>query len=246
MSRRTRIWLIVFISAVVLGLGFPIVNAFFFIGVFVPDLMLGSLWVFAGLSMLSLGFSILIDRGKLRPMMWCGIIATWLASIGWLTMIWSELSESQVMLWVWWSVMLNGQAIAILLIGILGQLRIPLQWGIVMRRVTTTLLILLGLFGSATICWSVEVEFFWSSHRNVVDWQETAARLSGVLAILTGCGLGATILATVVPNLHDQEVPDSQRLRFAAECPRCTTRQELRTHGDACRQCGLQVKVVPT
>ena len=203
-----------------------------------------------GMSLLSLGFAMIIDRGKMRTMMWCGMIATWLATVGWLAMIWSQFSENQIIAWLWWSVMLNGAAISILLVGIVAQLRLSQQWGIVLRRVTIGLLMFLGFIGSATICFAIEAEFFWRVHRrmdaSVVDWSETAARLCGVIAILTGCSLAATILAAVVPKLHEQEVPKSRRLQFTAVCPRCALRQQLMTDGDACHQCGLQIKVVPT
>jgi hypothetical protein len=206
--------------------------------------MLGSVWLIVALSMFSVGFSMIIDRGKMRSLMWCGMIATWLAFIGWLTMIWSGSGDYPPGL-VWWCVLFNGMAATMLVIGILAQLRLRSRWGHAARMTTMALSFLLGVSGSVTICLVVQSEV--SGHWEYpMDKSEIAARASGVLAILTGCGLAATLLGFILPRLHEVEMPVAQRLHFTAVCPRCAVKQEFVTDGDACRECGLQIKVMPT
>src|SRR5688500_8729489 len=99
MSRMTRFWLIVFIAMVLMGLAFPLVNAFFVVSFYIPDLLVGSLWLVAGMSLLSLGCSAIIDRGKLRVPMFFGLALTWLAAFSWLTLIWARLGDEQIVSW---------------------------------------------------------------------------------------------------------------------------------------------------
>lgn len=243
--------MIVFIGLVLLGLAFPLVNAFFFIGFFVPDALLGSIWLIAGMALLSLACSAIIDRGKLRVLMMLALGATWLSALGWLTLIWADLEVSSLLGWIRWSTIFNCMAVAAVLIGILAQLRLSYRWGVLIRRVLYGLLVALALWGALTIAWVVEAELAWWN-RSVspvyvpYDVPEIAARISGVVAILTFCALVATIVAAALPKLHEEEVPLAQRSRFIATCPRCQTKQSLLTDGDACSLCGLRIKVVFT
>src|SRR5687767_1432942 len=124
MSRRSRILLGVFIAAVILGLATPVVSMTMLTIFYVPDALVGSLWLLAAIAMVLFCCSLMLERGKVRGLLWCGMAVTVIAGSVWIALMWQQVRQNGLLGWTCLGAALSPFSLAIMLIGILVQLRI--------------------------------------------------------------------------------------------------------------------------
>jgi hypothetical protein len=193
-------------------------------------------------------FTFAIEQGKLRPWMVSGLIAGGLALLTWSAAIWHvdvTYDDAPPLLLLWIGTPASGWAGLMMLVGMTALMRVTARWAIITRRITIALAASLLVILSGSICyWPVLEED--ATRRQLEAYFQVTSRASGILAILTGCGMLALLTASALPRLGRDEVPLSERTRFAVFCPRCGTGQTILTDGDACAACGLHIKVTAT
>jgi hypothetical protein len=245
--RPTKVLLFIMGLGLLAAFGLPLASFLLPLWIGAPELASGAAWlsVIFGLGLYPCALA--IERGKHRVWMISGLVAgglayaIWVQAIFMLPMMTRDLSQLMVQL----ATPPTGWAAFASFTGALVLLRTTAGWARVVRRGTIWVGAVCALVTVASINFYSMVESSWSWQERRF-YEETAARVGGVLAILSGTGLVVVLLASIGPRLGSGSVPRSERLSLTVTCPRCGRRQRIVTDGDACSECGLRITVTPT
>jgi hypothetical protein len=195
--------------------------------------------VFASFSLVALMCAVVLERRRLKPLMWAGITSCWSAVIAWL-----------ILIWVNWSLLANGGeriaqaggtftvlACGAALVGLLSLPRFDQRPPSIVRWSTVGVSAALGVQILGMIWW-----FDWIE-RYIDD--DILARGMGVLCILTACGSVITPILWKVQAMRRAGSVESVPLevKINVECPRCHSMQALQTGPSHCAACGLHIKL---
>jgi hypothetical protein len=252
---RALMWLL--LPLLLLAIAGPIVDVF--TPLMVPSLqpLAASAWVGVGMTLVALVCATTLEHGKLRRLMISGLIAAAIAQLIWTGALWVNSSSEQT----WYVVSafatpLTGWAVLTALLGMLMRSRLDSSIARGWRMIAVVLVSLLALHAVLAITFyplvgarqiqlpRVAAPMY---TRDRADYVEGAMRLGGALAILLGWAAMGLAFSIALPKLRgDAPAPEAAPRPFQATCPRCEAQQELQTSGDACRSCGLRIKVTPT
>ena len=196
--------------------------------VFVTSLLVGAY------SMICLLCAFVIDRGLARPLMWTGIVTSFIALGVWLVLVWGES-------WRWenvWEKLLikSGVTLTIVCIGaahfgLLAMLPLPRAAWRAVRGGTWGLAGLLGLTILIAIWPEVEEDWMWKT--------------IAILSILTACGTIVTPVLALIGRIQKQEEPSTleENVRVSLRCPRCGRTQQIRPGRAMCAACNLRFEL---
>jgi hypothetical protein len=230
--RTTFLWTMIVSFALAAAMGI--------IAILYPDLghmeeVLGTSLLVGAFSLTSLACAFVLDRGRLRLMMWVGIAASCLSLAHWVVMIWFDP-------WSWsggdWDdfIAKSGTFFTVLAgwaahFGLLSLLRIDRRSWRLVRTVT--------LVVSSALAVSI-VGVVWTE-----EFEEWAGKLIAVLSILTSCGTVVTPILALIEKVRRKDEPAAMERRITVKlvCPRCGIEQTLRSGRDKCTGCGLSIGI---
>jgi hypothetical protein len=187
------------------------------------------------------------DRGKAVMLLTAGLgvcpaaYATWLGMIFWAG---AQLNTNWLVA-VGVCASLTAFTAWATLVALVMLIRVRFRWARYMRGAMIGVLLLLAASAAYGICRQAYMDYTsdWHGRR---QFEEIMGRFCGALGILSGVGFMALVAASDPLRMQGEKAPDAERMWFHATCPRCGARGHLRTDGDACGSCGLQIKVVGT
>lgn len=200
--------------------------------------MLGSAALVAAFSLLALLCAIVLERGRLAPLMWAGIGCAAAAVVPWLALIWVNGSS----LWSVWErfTRVGGTftiaAVIIAQCGLVSLPRLEQRWARRVRCGTLAASALLGTYVVALFWW-------WDELEDLFD-DALLLRGLGVLTIVSLCG---TIITPILWKVGAMRRAAAESIPVAAQiqvvCPRCGSQQALPAGRGACPSCGLRIAV---
>lgn len=199
------------------------------------DEILVSTVLFGAFSLVALVCASVLEKRRLVPAMWIGILAAAAALLVWLVLIWFDPALG-------WRAEMRVARIAgtftiiTVLLGQSGLLTLPRfdhPWAGGVRWMTIGVSSLLAATGTALV-WSGWFD------RHIDEW-----RVLGVLGILAACGTVVTPILWKVQAVRRAESAETipTRLQLQMTCPRCQSQQQLRTGPAKCDQCGLRITI---
>lgn len=200
----------------------------------------------AGLSLVAAGCMAAWSRGRMRRWMLSGMISCALAMVCWTPGLWILVMQGQGLTdWLIIACALSCWSVVMMCAGLLYIPRFTLIWLRLLRLCTLMAVVLLA---ALVVAGSIVIP---ALQLVGVGLAESAAtenlmRAFGVLVILVSVGFLFIWLMARMPTLSGRDSADDQAaMRFSCACPRCNAACELQTGGDACRACGLNVRVIP-
>jgi hypothetical protein len=230
--RTTFLWTMIgaFAIAAALGVIAVLVDGLGRTGerVLVTSLLVG------GFSLACLVCAFVLDRRKVRGVMWLGIATSLAGLLLWLVLVWFER-------WRW------VDAGEVLLIKSAGTMTIVSLWSVhlglivlpVMHRRSWRIVRIVTLATAAIL--SVMLLFvMWTESFN-----DVTEKFSAVLAILGSCGTVVTPVLALIERLQHRGRTGALagRVSMRIVCPRCGTAQSLAVGKRRCTECGLQVTI---
>ncbi|MCH8344323.1 MAG: hypothetical protein IH983_10075 [Planctomycetes bacterium] len=199
------------------------------------DEILLSTVLFGAFSLVALVCASVLEKRRLVPAMWIGIMAAVAALLVWLVLIWFDAALD-------WRAEMRGARIAgtftiiTVLLGQSGLLTLPRfdhPWAGSVRWMTIGVSSLLAATGIALV-W-----FNW------MNQQIDEGRVLGVLGILAACGTVVTPILWKVQVVRRAESAETipAKITVSLTCPRCAAGQQLITGPTKCRQCGLRITI---
>ncbi len=187
-------------------------------------------------SLPALACSIVLGKGRLKPIMWLGIVGSLLAWVLWMPIVWmnpwqwtSQFDVEEVIFKTGFT--LTFISIWALHLGLMNLLTLDRAW-FGHARVAT-----LGVVGLLTL---VGIIALWFEYDD--DW---FLRAVGVLGILSGCGTLVTPIFALLDHLKRrtsrESIPTSITMKIS--CPRCHTTQQMNLGRSRCSQCGLRIEL---
>jgi hypothetical protein len=188
------------------------------------------------------------ERGRARRWMLTGLLASALAALGWIRMIWFH-PVGRPGDWFTPLVLLMPPTCWAGLMMLVAWLLLPrvmhrwLQW------IRAVAIIFAGLL-SAHVCVTVcaypllvgQVYISWQDEQRYLD---LAWRSGAVLAILTLIGLLGVYVPARIGELTSDETSERGEFKMRMTCPRCGGVSVIRSGGDSCAHCGLKISVKP-
>ncbi|MCZ6851704.1 MAG: hypothetical protein O7F17_08690 [Planctomycetota bacterium] len=187
-------------------------------------------------SMICLACAFVLEKQRVRGLMWTGIACSLAALAVWLVLVWADP-------WRWggaveWDELLikSGATFTVICLwsahlGMMILLRLTASKPRLVRTLTLGLIAALGV----TIIGMAWFEVY----------QEWIGKLIAVLSILGACGTVVTPILALIEFLarkgSAETIPAKVRLRLT--CPRCQSQQQLRTGPAKCAQCGLRITI---
>jgi hypothetical protein len=175
-----------------------------------------------------------LERGRCMALMWSGIAALALSAAGWVAFALLEgtLTPRAEQRWASLLVLPTCWGGLCVVIGLVMHRRVPSAVGLWMRRATIAVAALLAAAVPPAVWFDLGPR------------EDDLLRGFGALSVLVILGVLATMIIARLRQLEGVEDEQPVRLDFTATCPRCGLRQPLVTGGDACRRCGLNIKVI--
>lgn len=207
------------------------------------DEILASTALFAAFSLVAMCCAIVIEQGRLRWLMWIGIVAGAVALLAWLVMVWFE----RQMDWrLEWRVGRAGGAFSVVSMwcayfGLMTALplRHPrakvVKWGAI---AATCLVAVFFLMGSAFPDWM---------ERHVLGrfGYDLEVGIVGSIGILAACGTVLSPILWKVQALREaasgESIPTALMVQIV--CPRCGTVQRLAPGVSRCTACSLRISI---
>ena len=199
--------------------------------------------LFAVFNLLALCCAIVIEQGRLRWLMWIGIVAAGAAFLIWLILVWFEYPLSHraerrvaqtagsfTVICVWCAYY-----------GLMTGLPLRHPWAKVVKWTAIVSTSIVGLF-IFMVCVAQE----WMEDCIVdVLGEDLTFRLLGAVGIVAACG---TVLAPILWKVQAlrqaasaESIPSQVRVQVA--CPRCGTAQALAVGPSHCAHCNLRITV---
>jgi len=207
------------------------------------DEILISTALFSAFSLVALCCAIVLEKRRLVPLMWIGIVAGAVAMLIWLFLVWFDWTIG----WEWGERVARGGGVFTIFAcwcaycGLMSLARLShrlfkgVKWGTI------------GIWAFLAFVWIVAIcfeDWFVALIESLID-EDLAARLMGVLLILGACGTVVTPILWRVQALRAAASRESVpvELRMQIVCPRCHTQQELLTGRSKCAKCGLRIRI---
>lgn len=192
-------------------------------------------------SLMALCCAATLEAGRVRALMFSGIVAAALAAAGWMVTAWLDMSGT------WW------QAVEFAA-GLSGTLAtwsgFCMVLALVMRYRASNVPARIARVGTIIIGAVLTVAIFASIWAFDALWRDEDAAMRFFVGLSTLCGTGV-LLSIVLARLRhftgdrDELEESAPRIDFTLWCPRCESRQAFQTGGGSCRSCGLGIKVTP-
>ncbi|MFG0251940.1 MAG: hypothetical protein ACF8NJ_03605 [Phycisphaerales bacterium JB038] len=197
----------------------------------------GTTLTWGGFSIVCLMQAFAIERRKLVPLMWIGLVGCALSFLLWALLIWVGDSMN-------WEVASQLSSVgasitmATIALGFIGLISVPnlhVRWMQIIRRITILCI---------TIFASLFILMIW--YEDYADWDfvERLWRAMGAFAILSAAGIIAVPVLWKLQALREQtRTTLPQQLLVRLTCPRCATAQEINAGAGACANCGLRINI---
>ncbi len=187
------------------------------------------------------------SRGRLRGWMIGGMATSILALGCWSGALWFATFRSGMITdWYVGAISLTGWSILMMAVGLLYLPHFRSRTVRAVRVVTVMLAsaVMVLLVGASIVIPALEMIGLFGQLSHVV---ERALQSTAILIILTLVGMIGIWLMARMPALagHDPRASTETR-SFHCTCPRCGSEAQLRSGGDACPDCGLQIRVMLT
>ena len=209
--------------------------------------LMGSGLVFVGMGVAALGCATTFERGKARGWMISGMVAALIASLLWsAVLIRGDLSPSTMEIISPIATLLTVWAALMMVIGWLLQPRLYTRLGVVARSIAIVMAVVIAatVVQGCVLYPHVERRFDWQAAEEFVI---VSLRIGGASAIGLTCALVMMLIAMILPRIAGMPIERLvPQLEFQLKCPRCGLDQTMLTGADACRACGLRVKVTPS
>ncbi|MDY7107463.1 MAG: hypothetical protein SYC29_02395 [Planctomycetota bacterium] len=236
--RRTFLWSMIISLSLAAVIG---IVALLMPGLGPTEEILGSTALFGAFSLVALCCAIVIEQGRLRILMWMGIIASAAALLTWLFLLWFEnpLSSRAEEYTARTAGVFNVICVWCAYFGLFTGLPLRHPWAKVVQWTAIYAASIIGLF-IFLVC---VVPEWMEDHVIHVLGEDLFFRLSGAVGIVAACG---TVLAPILWKVQalrqaasGESIPSA--LRVQVVCPRCGTAQALPLGPSKCAQCGLRI-----
>jgi hypothetical protein len=190
-----------------------------------------------GFSIICLMQAFAMERRKLVPLMWAGMVCCALAFLLWALLIWAND-------YLDWAVAdqigsfagtLTMIALPLGFIGLISVPKLHVKWMQIVRRVT---FLCIGIFASLAI--------FMIWFDDYLDWEftERMGRALGAFGILSAAGIISVPVFWKLQGLKEQtRTTLPQRLLVRLICPRCQSEQAISAGTGKCQNCGLRLNI---
>jgi hypothetical protein len=210
--------------------------------------LVGAAAIAAGFAVAALSCATAIERGRARRWMLTGLLASVLAALGWIRMVWFH-PGGQPGDWVAPLLLLMPPtcwAGLMMLVAWLLLPRVRHRWLHWVRALGMVFSGLLAVHVCITVCAYPmlvdQVHLSWQDEQRYLD---LAWRSGAVLAILTAIGLLGVHVPARIGELTSVETTGRGEYTIQITCPRCGKTSVLRSGGDTCPHCGLKISVKP-
>jgi hypothetical protein len=190
----------------------------------------------------AIGCAVARERGRAPRLMLSGVFVAIGTAGAWIVLLWIQPVRNEE---IWGRVLVwpSSWAWLMMLCGLLLLPEARQIWWLWLRRVAFILLVLLALHACLAITFHPDAGSSVMSRSEVRRYEETAARLAGVLGLLAGVAIVATLVSVWMMYLIGRVPPPLRTYQFSFVCPRCECEQDADTGQHQCAECGLALKV---
>lgn len=190
----------------------------------------GTAMIFGGLAIFALGAAIVIEKGRVVPLMYAAMVSAALAFILWSLMVWDivrsyDTDTARV------AGTLTTLSIVLPIIGLLMLPRLTMPIARWTRIVTILSLCISALIINAG---------FWDLLDSVPE--EVLVRVMGIASVLAAAGIICTPILYKVQSIRREEAA-LRPIPIHVACPRCAKGFEARQGASNCSHCGLRFTI---
>ena len=229
-----RLFLVLFAIALLAGVAAILFNAMRVIVALWVELLAGSSFIFAAACLPAAVCAATLDQGRMRGLMWSGVICAvlagvaWVAAYGYVSSTWNNVQTiaNVLMLPTMWAALC---AVSALMFSNRRQSVLAAGVGFVAWIASLALILLVGVI-------------VWTEGDVLTDGFHTALL---VCVVLSSFGTMLALVLQRLPQLSGAAEADQniERLPLRIWCPRCGEQQRIQTGGAHCSRCGLSVSV---